>query len=144
MSSTNLYLLDTNVISHLMRDPTGPAAKRAFAIEARDESSAMFTSVMCTSVIVQCELLFGMARLTSPKWVIQYQRVMSGLEVLPLEPNVATHYAQLRAALERNGTPIGANDSLIAAHALALGATLVTADAEFARVPGLRVENWYD
>ena len=62
--------------------------------------------------------------------------------VLPLDDIVGTHYARLRTHLEQAGTPIGANDTLIAAHALALGATLVTADAEFQRVPGLRVENW--
>lgn len=60
------------------------------------------------------------------------------LRTSPLPP----HYARLRTALEQAGSPIGPNDALIAAHALALGCTLVTADAEFDRVPGLRVENW--
>ena len=62
--------------------------------------------------------------------------------VLPLDADVVPAYARLRSLLERAGTPIGPNDMLIAAHALALGCTLVTADAEFDRVPGLRVENW--
>ena len=67
---------------------------------------------------------------------------MQNLVVLPLDETVGPHYAKLRAQLEQAGTPIGANDTLIAAHALALGATLVTADIEFTRVPGLQVENW--
>lgn len=131
------YLLDTNVISDMMRNPTGAVAQRALAHCAQADSSAI-----CTSVIVQCELQFGLARLTHPKWALQYQRVMQSLEVLPLDEAVAAHYASLRNQLEQLGTPIGPNDTLIAAHALSLGATLVTADGEFARVPGLAVENW--
>ena len=92
--------------------------------------------------MVQCELLFGLRRRTHPRWSTQYERVMTSIDVLALESAVAPHYAKLRTDLELSGTPIGPNDMLIAAHALALGATLVTADAEFARVPGLQVENW--
>lgn len=61
---------------------------------------------------------------------------------MPFDAEVAAHYANLRTVLEEAGTPIGPNDTFIAAHALALGATLVTADAEFTRVPGLKIENW--
>jgi tRNA(fMet)-specific endonuclease VapC len=67
---------------------------------------------------------------------------MQSVTVMPFDAEVAVHYANLRTVLEQSGTPIGANDTLIAAHALALGATLVTADAAFTRVPGLKVENW--
>lgn len=67
---------------------------------------------------------------------------METMDVLPLDHNVAVHYARLRVHLAQAGTPIGPNDALIAAHALALGATLVSADTEFARVPGLRLQNW--
>ena len=67
---------------------------------------------------------------------------MEQLPLLPLEDGYSSHYAKLRTHLEQAGTPIGANDTLIAAHALSLGATLVTADAKFSRVPGLSVENW--
>jgi tRNA(fMet)-specific endonuclease VapC len=62
--------------------------------------------------------------------------------VLSVDREVIPHYAAIRTHLERAGTPIGPNDTLIAAHARALGATLVSGDAEFARVPGLQVENW--
>jgi tRNA(fMet)-specific endonuclease VapC len=57
-------------------------------------------------------------------------------------PDTTEHYQRIRLHLEQLGTPIGPNDTLIAAHALALGATLVSADAEFTRVPGLAFENW--
>jgi tRNA(fMet)-specific endonuclease VapC len=135
--ASTLYLLDTNILSDAMRNPGGPAARRIIAT-ARDEDGAQ----ACTSVVVQCELLFGLRRRTHPHWMERYDRLLSTLEVMPLDAAVPPHYAKLRADLEAQGTPIGPNDSLIAAHALALGATLVTADAEFARVPGLQVQNW--
>ena len=137
MLEPKLYLLDTNVISDMMRNPVGTAAQHALLIAANEPSSKV-----CTSVVAQCELLFGLRRRTSPHWSTQYERVMASIDVLALESTVATHYAELRTHLELSGTPIGPNDTLIAAHALALGATLVSGDAEFARVPGLRVENW--
>ena len=105
--SAPLYLLDTNIISHMMVNADGLAAQCAQRLIAKDPS-------------VQ----------------------MSALLVMPLDEAVALHYARLRADLEAKGTPIGPNDTLIAAHALALDATLVSGDAEFCRVPGLRVENW--
>jgi tRNA(fMet)-specific endonuclease VapC len=99
---------------------------------------------LCTSVIVQCELLCGLRRRTQPRWHTQYQRLMESLDVMPLQADAVLHYAQLRAHLESAGTPLSPNDLLIAAHALALDAALVSADAAFARVPGLRQENWLE
>jgi tRNA(fMet)-specific endonuclease VapC len=73
------------------------------------------------------------------------RRVLGALAVLPLEPGVDRQYAAIRATLEEQGPPIGANDLLIAAHARALRAVCVTANvAEFRRVPDLKVENWLD
>lgn len=137
VTGTQLYLLDTNIISHTMRNPIGTVAQRVFAQEAQDASQQV-----CTSLIVQCELLFGLHKLSNPKWERQYQRAMACILVKPLDQDVVSHYARIRAHLESQGTPIGPNDTLIAAHALALGATLVSGDAEFSRVPGLMVENW--
>ena len=132
------YLLDTNIISNMMRDASGVAAQRFGRVIKEVE-----LSYFCTSVVVECELRFGMARKPNPRLELAYDRVMPSLEILPLGSEVADHYAQVRAALERLGTPIGPNDTLIAAHALALDCTLVTGnEAEFRRVPGLRVENW--
>ncbi len=137
MTNANAYLLDTNVISHVMRNPRGLVAQRIFK---REEYEA--DSTICTSLVVQCELLFGLHKLPNPKWERQYQRAMNSITVEPLGQEVVAHYATVRAYLEAKGQPIGPNDTLIAAHALALGAILVTADAEFTRVPGLQVENW--
>ena len=134
---TTRYLLDTNIISALMKNPHGTVSNQCHAVLQEHP-----TALLCTSIIVQCELLFGLQRLTHPRWQTHYQRIIESLEVLPLEENVAPHYAQLRTELEHNGTPMSPNDMLIAAHALALDATLVTADAAFMRVSGLRVENW--
>lgn len=136
-TTPTIYLLDTNIISDMMRNPTGNTARQGTE-RAREHSACQ----MATSVIVECELLFGLRRRPSERWQQRYQLVMNSLEVLPLEPSMSETYAQIRAELEALGTPIGPNDTLIAAHALALGARLVTADAEFSRVPGLMVENW--
>lgn len=131
------YLLDTNIISHIMKDGQSPQVQR-YRTRLQREADCN----LVTSVVVQCELLFGLARHPSARLQAAYELQMAQLDVLALDPSVCIHYAQLRAQLERKGTPIGANDTLIAAHALALGATLVSADTEFTRVPGLAVENW--
>ena len=130
------YLLDTNTISALAKRPDGPAARRYLKV---DEYS------VCTSVIVACELRFGVVRKGDTHLSRQIEIVLSPILVLPLEPPVDAHYADIRAALERAGTPIGPNDLLIAAQARALGLTLVTGNIrEFSRVPGLVVENWLE
>ena len=133
----SILFLDTNIISDMMRDLQGAAATRAklASIERGDDT-------LYTSTVVQCELEYGIARKSSPRLLAAYKAVMDTIEVLPLDPTVSVHYAQLRTHLEQCGTPIGPNDTFIAAHALALGATLITADTEFTRVPGLKVENW--
>lgn len=137
MTDSQLYLLDTNILSDMMRNPSGLAAQ-----QFRATLSRRGTDGIITSVIVQCELLFGLRRRTHPRWQTHYALLMQSVTVMPLETDVTAHYAKLRTELEQAGNPIGSNDTLIAAHALALGATLVTADTEFSRVPGLNVENW--
>ena len=128
------YLLDTNVISQLVRRPGGDTALRVAALEP--DSFAI-------SAIVAAELRYGAERLGSARLTAQLEAILAAVDVLPLEEAVAEHYGRLRAGLERNGTPIGHNDLLIAAHALALGVTLVTANVkEFRRVPGLAIEDW--
>lgn len=137
MTTGTTYLLDTNIISALMKDRSGAdtATVRAWGQHLAD-------GTIVTSVVVQYELLFGLVRHGTPRLQKAYDIQMKNLPVLPLDETVGAHYAQLRAHLEKAGTPIGANDTLIAAHALSLGATLVSADTEFTRVPGLKVENW--
>ena len=134
---TTTYLLDTNIISHMMRETTGIAAQ-AFAAIARNDA----THAVQTSIVVLCELRFGLLRKPNQRLDDALARILTGIEVLPLDHQVVAHYASLRTHLEAQGQAIGPNDTFIAAHALAVGATLVTADAEFNRVPSLRVENW--
>jgi tRNA(fMet)-specific endonuclease VapC len=128
------YLLDTNVVSDLVRNPQGKVAQRIRAVgEAR----------VSTSIIVAAELRYGAAKKASARLSAQLEAVLSALDVLPFEPPADALYAALRTALEEVGTPMGANDMLIAAHALALGCTIVTDnEREFARVRGLSCENW--
>ena len=137
MTTGTLFLLDTNIISALMKDRSGidTARVREWGLRTPD-------CTLATSVVVQYELLFGLARHGSPRLQAAFDIQMQNLVLLPLDEAVGPHYAKLRTRLEQGGTPIGANDTLIAAHALSIGATLVSADTEFTRVPGLQVENW--
>jgi len=128
------YLLDTNVVSHLVRNPSGPVAQRL--LKVGPERAGI-------SIVVACEIRFGLAKRGSRELSERMERVLEELEILPLEPSVDEHYGAIRWSLERAGTPIGPNDLLIAAHARALDLTVVTENVrEFRRVPGLRVESW--
>ncbi len=129
-----LYLLDTNILSDLVRHPQGVIMDRI--AQAGEEQVA-------TSVIVAAELRFGAEKRQSARLTQQLERILALLPVLPLPVGADHHYGRLRAALEQAGRPIGANDMLIAAHALQVGAILVTDNlGEFARIDGLAVENW--
>ena len=128
------YMLDTNIISDLIRNPRGKAAKRIAKVG--DGS-------ICTSIIVAAELRYGAAKSGSPRIAKAVEALLGEIEVLPFDTPADADYGALRVALEEAGTPIGSNDLLIAAHARAAGAVVVTANlAEFKRVRGLKVENW--
>lgn len=128
------YLLDTNVLSQIVRDPHGAVATRL----SRHAESEVFTSI-----IVACELRYGACKIGSPLLAMRIDQLLASLEIAALAPGVDEHYGRIRSTLETLGTPIGANDLLIAAHALAEQSTLVTGKTkEFQRVPDLRVENW--
>ena len=130
------YLLDTNIVSDLVRNPAGRISRK---IEDVGEQA------VCTSLIVSAELRFGAAKKGSERLSTQLEAVLSALEIVDLQVPVDRCYADSRAALEKAGTPIGGNDLLIAAHALALELVVVTAnEREFSRVPGLEVQNWLD
>ena len=129
-----LYLLDTNTLSNLIRQPQGRVAERIAQV---GESSVL------TSVVVACELRYGAARRGSRRPTRQVEAVLGALTIRALESDVERIYAAIRVALEKKGTPIGAHDMLIAAHARAIDAVCVTDNlAEFKRVPALKVENW--
>jgi tRNA(fMet)-specific endonuclease VapC len=128
------YLLDTNIVSDLVRNPQGKVADRIFKLGE---------SQVCTSIIVAAELRYGAEKKQSPRLSAQLEAVLGALEILPLEKPADVSYGAIRAQLERAGKPIGANDLLIAAQALTLGYTIVTDNEnEFSRVKYLRVENW--
>jgi tRNA(fMet)-specific endonuclease VapC len=128
------YLLDTNVVSDLVRNPQGKVAQRIRKVGEGE---------VCTSIIVAAELRYRAAKKGSPRLSSQLEIVLGVLEVLPFETPAGAAYGLLRTRLEQAGTPIGANDLLIAAQALALGYTIVTDnEKEFARVDDLLRENW--
>lgn len=128
------WMLDTNALSDLIRNPQGVLSQRLRSVQREQ---------LCTSVVVACELRFGAQRKGSAVLVKRVAQLLASLAVLPLDEPVAEHYADIRAGLEGAGTPIGSHDLFIAAHARSRGLTLVTHNLrEFKRVPGLRVEDW--
>lgn len=128
------YLLDTNVVSDLVRNPKGRVAERIRKVgEAQ----------VCTSIIVAAELRYGATKKGSPRLTTQLEAVLGALDVLPIETPADAAYGLIRTRLEQAGRPIGGNDLLIAAQAIALGYTIVTDnEGEFARIDGLPRENW--
>ncbi len=129
-------MLDTNIISDLIRNPGGKAAKRIARVGERN---------ICTSIIVAAELRYGCAKSGSTRLRKAVEDLLGEINVLPYDVPADSEYGGIRAALESTGQPIGSNDMLIAAHAVATGATIVTANAgEFKRIYGLKVEYWLD
>jgi tRNA(fMet)-specific endonuclease VapC len=128
------FLLDTNIVSDLVRHPRGRIADRIAKVGEQH---------ICTSIIVAAELRYGAAKKGSSQLTAQLEAVLGALDVLVLEAPVDTVYGELRARLEHAGHLMGANDLLIAAHAVALGHTVVTDnEREFSRIDNLQVENW--
>jgi tRNA(fMet)-specific endonuclease VapC len=128
------YLLDTNIISELVKNPRGIIFSK---IQSIGEEK------ICTSIIVACELKFGARKKNSPQLLENIEAILDCIEILPLTEPVEQYYAEIRTYLEQQGIPIGGNDLLISAHALTLDITIVTANVrEFSRVPNLKVENW--
>jgi tRNA(fMet)-specific endonuclease VapC len=128
------YMLDTNIISDLIRNPQGKAATRIAKVGEDN---------ICTSIIVAAELRYGCAKSGSKRLLQAVENLLGEIEVLPFEIPGDAEYGAIRSGLEAIGKPIGSNDLLIAAHASAIQATVVTGNAsEFKRVRGLKVENW--
>lgn len=129
------YMLDTNICSYILRDRPPTVRKR---FEKAGEGH------LAISTVVLAELLFGAAR--HPKGEAIRHEIndfISRITVSPWDESAASHYGEIRAALEKKGTPIGAMDMMIAAHARSIGATLVSNDlAHFEYVGGLSLSNW--
>ncbi len=128
------YLLDTNILSDLVRNPQGRIAEHIRNVGEEN---------VCTSIIVAAELRYGATKKGSPRLTTQLETVLGAIEVLPFEAPADAAYGLLRSQLERSGKPIGGNDMLIAAQAIAHGCVIVTDnEGEFARVGELTCENW--
>lgn len=130
-----MYLLDTNVLVDFLR------GKSQYALRMLRAGNA---SVFRIPSVVKAELLLGVEKSADPgPNRLKVELLLLPFEVLPFDDECALHYARIRAHLEGKGMSIGANDYIIAACAMAHGATLVTNNVgEFQRVPGLSVEQW--
>ncbi len=130
------YLLDTNILSDLIRNPQGSVFKKIGKVGEEH---------IFTSILVSSELRFGACKKASKTLTERVEIILSNIEVLAYDEPADQHYAVIRDYLEKNGTPIGPNDLLIAAHARAANSILVTANtSEFSRVPELTIENWLE
>lgn len=128
------YLLDTNAVSDLVRNPQGRVAQRIHKVGEAN---------VCTSIIVAAELRYSAAKKRSPRLSAQLEAVLGAIEVIALDVPADVEYGLLRSRLEQAGLQIGANDLLIAAQAIVLGYTIVTDnEREFGRIEHLSVENW--
>jgi len=127
-------MLDTNIVSDLLRNPQGRAA-----VKLRQHGS----STSCLSIITAAELRCGAVKRRSPQLMLRVDTLLTKIAVLPFDTPCDAAYGRLRAGLEAVGEPIGPLDPLIAAYALELQITLITNNTgEFRRVPGLLVEDW--
>lgn len=130
------FLLDTNILSDMIKNPVGRAVQRLRAVGDH---------TVCTSIIVAAELRYSCAKKGSAKLQEKVESLLAVIPVFSLDTPSDGEYGTLRAMLEAAGQTIGHNDLLIAAHALTLRATLVTANVdEFRRVPDLQIENWLE
>ena len=128
------YMLDTNILSDLVRNPQGAVTRHIARVGAE---------AVCLSIITAAELRYGCARKGSAKLLANVEAILDSIQIMAFDVPADAEYGGIRSELEAAGRTIGPNDLLIAAHAYALGAVLVTANtSEFSRVRGLQVENW--
>jgi tRNA(fMet)-specific endonuclease VapC len=127
------YMLDTSTVSYLIKEH--PSVVR-WVVAAPMAS-------LCMSAITKGELFFGLAKRPDARRLhLAVRELLRRVDVLPWDSAVAEHYGVVRASLEREGKILAPLDLLIAAHALSIGAVLVTSDRAFGQVAGLLVENW--
>ncbi len=129
------YLLDTNICIYVIRNKPSRLIQHLQSLRIADVG---------ISSITLSELEYGVAKSQKPPQnKLALAEFLAPIEILPYDDMAAVQYGEIRALLERQGTPIGSLDMLIAAHALSLNSILVTNnESEFRRVPGLIVENW--
>jgi len=127
------YMLDTNMVSHLIREHPS-VARRVVAVPMAS---------LCISAITEGELLFGLAKRPDAKRLhLAVRELLRCVDVLPWDRSITDHYGTVRATLELQGKSLAPLDLVIATHALSLGAILVTNDRAFSQVPDLVVEDW--
>ena len=129
------YMLDTNICIYVIKHKPESVFRKLKKIKPED---------VCISSITYAELAYGVEKSSQPERNrLALSMMLSSIEIVAFDDSAADEYGEIRAGLERKGTPIGSLDMLIAAHARSLGCTLVTNNTkEFCRVEGLEVVNW--
>lgn len=129
------YMLDTNICIYVIKHKPESVFRKLKKIKPED---------VCISSITYAELAYGVEKSSQPERNrLALSMMLSSIEIVAFDDAAADEYGEIRAGLERKGTPIGSLDMLIAAHARSLGCTLVTNNTkEFCRVEGLEVVNW--
>jgi tRNA(fMet)-specific endonuclease VapC len=131
---TNRYLLDTNIASYVIKGNIPAVRRRIVQVPIAQ---------LAISAVTEGELRYGAARRPdAARLRTIVDEFLLRMTILPWDSEAARHYGQIRAALERKGQPMGNLDTMIGAHALALGAVLVTNDRAFTRIRELKVEDW--
>lgn len=126
-------MLDTNSVSHLLRE---------HPVLARRVVSVPMAS-LCISAVTEGELLFGLAKRPDARRLhLAVREFLRRVDVLPWDSSVTGHYGAVRAVMEGQGRILAPLDMMIAAHALSMGAVLLTCDRAFGQVDGLCVEDW--
>jgi tRNA(fMet)-specific endonuclease VapC len=133
MAGMKRYMLDTNTVSHLLKN---------HPVVSRRVTEVSMTA-LCISAITGGELMFGLAKVPDAKPLHQaVTELLRRVDVLPWDDSVMDCYGSVRANMEKQGRALGPLDMLIAAHALQTNSVIVTNDAAFGRVVGLTVEDW--
>ncbi len=129
-----MWMLDTATCSHILREHSPDVLDRLNEVARRD---------VAISTVVSAELRYGALRAKSKRLAVTIEQWLALFEIAAWDDDAAQAYARIRTAVEAKGRPIGNLDLLIAAHALARGATLVSNNTRhFSQVPGLRLANW--
>ena len=131
------YMLDTNICIYVIKHKPESVFRKLKKIKPED---------VCISSITYAELAYGVEKSAQPERNrLALSMMLSSIEIVAFDDAAADEYGEIRAGLERKGTPIGSLDMLIAAHARSLGCTLVTNNTkEFCRVEGLKLANWVE
>lgn len=129
------YMLDTNICIYIIKQKPQAVVERFLHTEI---------SQIGISSITLSELMYGVSKSSKPEQnQMALTQFLAPLEILPYTDNAAQYYGELRIHLEKQGTPIGSLDMLIAAHALSAACTLITNnEKEFNRIPNLKIQNW--